>query len=46
MMSNVELLTFQDNVCVTCVFETTHVGNCAMPFAVLTLSFKKQLDRK
>ena len=40
MVSNVEVLYFQENVCVTCVFETTHVGNCSLPFAVLTFSLK------
>ena len=43
MVSNVELLNFQDNCCVTCVFETTHVGNCSLPFAVLTFSLKNNL---
>jgi hypothetical protein len=43
MLSNVELLNFQYNCCVTCVFETTHVGNCSLPFAVLTFSLKNNL---
>ena len=40
MVSNVELLNFQDNCCVTFVFETTHVGKCSLPFAVLTFFLK------